>query len=63
MANEWLTDVQDPPKADLMDETSISEALNPKSESEASPRTDEKLGSFPEENGHTASHEARDGAS
>lgn len=44
-----------------MDEPPISEALDPESESKPSPRTDEKLGGLPEENGHAASHDAGDG--
>ena len=54
-----LTDVHDPPETNLMNETAISEALDPESESKSTPRADEIPRSFPKENGHTTSHEAR----
>lgn len=48
------TDVHDPPEPDLLNETTVSKALNPKREGETAPCTDEVACGLPKEDGNAA---------
>ena len=57
-----LTDVHEPTQADGMDQTAISEALDPPAESESAPSADEIFSSLPEEDGYTTAGDTGDSA-